>query len=272
MWPGDALRAFGLAIGQLTAPVTSATAAASYSKVEIPYDDREKEVLLASVTAALAAALVGLQAWGFLQPDAQVWGNLYSLLLLGVISLDIFLRKGVDLRIAAAGIERLVLADDERQYHCDGAAFLAGYLLGLPCFCFRPDVLEALKLLREYPDCLDGYKQPLAQRASPQQQAGRGGGAFGVGNLFSSSKEPVTKAATAGGGSAGTTTGSSRTNAVADTLNTMLAPYNAAAAAAARRSSTEELKSERDLALGRVLVWLMAPVAAEQLKYGASPH
>ena len=56
----------------------------------------------------------------------------------------------------------MILSDNERQAHCDSSAFLVGYLLGLPCFCFKPDVVEAVKLLREYPDSLNAYKQPAA--------------------------------------------------------------------------------------------------------------
>ena len=89
-------------------------------------------------------------------------------MLLGAASLDVVFRQGSALRQAAAGLERLVLSDDERQSHCDGAAFLVGYLLGLPCFCFRPDVVEALKLLREYPELLNVYKQPNAAAAAAQ--------------------------------------------------------------------------------------------------------
>lgn len=54
--------------------------------------------------------------------------------------------------------------------HCDSAAFLVGYLLGLPCFCFKPDVVEAVKLLREYPDSLNAYKQPAATLIKSQNE------------------------------------------------------------------------------------------------------
>ena len=79
------------------------------------------------------------------------------------------LRQGSSIRKAAAGLERLLLSDDERVAHCDGSALLVGYLLGLPCFCYRPDVVEAVKLLRESPDSLDAFKQPAAATACTRQ-------------------------------------------------------------------------------------------------------
>jgi hypothetical protein len=81
------------------------------------------------------------------------------------------LRQGSSIRKAAAGLERLLLSDEERVAHCDGSALLVGYLLGLPCFCYRPDVVEAVKLLRESPDSLDAYKQPAAATASARRRS-----------------------------------------------------------------------------------------------------
>ena len=81
------------------------------------------------------------------------------------------LRQGSSIRKAAAGLERLLLSDEERVAHCDGSALLVGYLLGLPCFCYRPDVVEAVKLLRESPDSLDAFKQPAAATASARRRS-----------------------------------------------------------------------------------------------------
>jgi hypothetical protein len=80
-----------------------------------------------------------------------------------VIGLDVYFREGRELKLAAAGLDRLTLRDAQRESHCDAAAFLAGYSLGLPCFCFRPDVLEALRMVKDSPQAMDAYKQPLAR-------------------------------------------------------------------------------------------------------------
>ena len=93
------------------------------------------------------------------------------------------LRQGSSIRKAAAGLERLLLTDEERIAHCDGSALLVGYLLGLPCFCFRPDVVEAVKLLRESTDSLDAYKQPIATA----KRRGSGSSGSGSGSSIGSS-------------------------------------------------------------------------------------
>jgi hypothetical protein len=82
----------------------------------------------------------------------------------GLLALDVTFRQATGIRQAAAGLDRLILRDEERQAHCDGSAFLAGYLLGLPCFCYKADVSEAVRLLSDAAESLSVYKQPAAQR------------------------------------------------------------------------------------------------------------
>jgi hypothetical protein len=52
--------------------------------------------------------------------------TLDSLACAGLFGLDIGVQKGKNSRMVAAGLDRLVLRDEERQAHCDGAAFLGG--------------------------------------------------------------------------------------------------------------------------------------------------
>jgi len=48
--------------------------------------------------------------------------------------------------LVVAGLTRLFLKDPEREARVQAATFLTAYLLGLPCFCFRPNVLETLRM------------------------------------------------------------------------------------------------------------------------------
>jgi hypothetical protein len=62
--------------------------------------------------------------------------------------LDTIFRNGSAVRAAAAGVERLILRDEEREEFVEASGLVLGYLLGLPCFAFQPDVGEAVKMLR----------------------------------------------------------------------------------------------------------------------------
>lgn len=102
--------------------------------------------------------------------------------------------------------------------------------MGLPCYCFRPDVVEALRMLRDNPSSLDSYKQPLARKTSSIPTISRS-----FFDAFTGKQQP--------------------TNTSVFTIPAL----------------PSSVAPETDVfALGRVLVWLMAPVAAEKLKYGRS--
>mmetsp|Transcript_19084 Transcript_19084/g.41458 ORF Transcript_19084/g.41458 Transcript_19084/m.41458 type:complete len:457 (-) Transcript_19084:175-1545(-) len=47
------------------------------------------------------------------------------------------------------GFNRLIQVDTERECECEAAAFYAAYTLGLPCFSFRPNALEAAVMVAE---------------------------------------------------------------------------------------------------------------------------
>jgi hypothetical protein len=53
------------------------------------------------------------------------------------------------------GLTRLVSVDTERECQCEAAAFFAAYSLGLPCFSFRPNALEAAVMLFESKDATE---------------------------------------------------------------------------------------------------------------------
>jgi len=204
------------------------------------------------------------------------------------------LHQGNSIRQAAAGLERLLLSDAERVAHCDASALLVGYLLGLPCFCFRPDVVEAVKLLRESVDSLDAYQQPAASRRRNRPVTG------------SSSSSKVNFLKMFQGGEGGSTRGDDRKDkrSVKDQEKDQLSiqrgglsmtHYHLTSSVLMMISActdvssvdyvlssvdldadlsvytdttTEGLEERRLLRLGRLLVWLIAPVAAETMRYG----
>lgn len=47
------------------------------------------------------------------------------------------------------GLNRLLKVDTERECECEAASFFTAYSLGLPCFSFRPNALEAAVLVAE---------------------------------------------------------------------------------------------------------------------------
>lgn len=59
---------------------------------------------------------------------------------------------GESVKVVMSGLNRLFLRDPEREARVQAATFLSAYLLGLPCFCFSPNVLEAVRLGQEVED------------------------------------------------------------------------------------------------------------------------
>jgi len=57
--------------------------------------------------------------------------------------------KGEASSTVVAGLTRLLSVDTERECQCEAAALFVGYSLGLPCFAFRPNSLEAVVLIFE---------------------------------------------------------------------------------------------------------------------------
>ena len=210
------LRAFGVINSMLVDPFT--TAREVLPSTALPEDDRELEIVLASATAALVATYLALQAGSIFDQGLNNWGTLVFGIVVLLGGVDIALTQGMSLRKAAAGLDRLVLADAEREAHADGAAFLLGYLLGLPSFCYQPDVPESLRMLQDYRESMSIFKQRAAKSLAMPQETADGDSSRALAYFV----EPHV-------GGAGDTPG---------------------------------------LAVGRILVWLLAPVAAEQLRYG----
>lgn len=151
---------------------------------QIPTDDRTQEVASA---AAFAVTVVSCELTNVLgMTDAQPVANTVLTLLIVVTVVDNFydaLRMGTQLAIrqfggsgssssastpvdlplkenlplglgygqwtgsVIRGWSRLSTFNVEREAQCEAAALYAAYVLGLPCFAFRPNALEASALL-----------------------------------------------------------------------------------------------------------------------------
>lgn len=228
---------------------------------------------------------------GFFDSDAKPVGLILGLLAVWAGIVDVLFRKGEGFKIAAAGIDRLVFKDAKREAHCDAASFLTGYLLGIPSFCYSTDVAETLKLLQNSPDILLSYQQkkvfssqkPVASATTTASQKSKlSTSTFTLKDMFlspsvrrtasnssGSNSEPVSATETAPTSSS--TPSPSSTTAEKTSLVTTLnidrqELWQKYLSASANRSTGQRDDALRSL--GRVLVWLMTPIAAEVLKYG----
>lgn len=253
------IKAFGAATGQLTTPITSATVASTLyvASPKLPTDDRESEIFCAALAGITGFTYLALQVLSVFDSDLHPWTTLVGVAALAIGGADVALTQGKNLKQAAAGFERLSLRDKERDAYTESSAFLVGYLLGLPCFCFQPDVSEALKLLRTCPGALDVYKQPVAMMAKARGGSGSSSGSSIFGDIL---------------GGIGITGLKSNKAALATRGSNLDSQDKAEANARLLKQFINVDDSARAdlLGLSRLLVWLVAPVAAETLKYGRS--
>ncbi|KAG7364885.1 hypothetical protein IV203_038088 [Nitzschia inconspicua] len=140
---------------------------------DVPRDDRGREV-----TSALAVTSVLSLCWvaGVLGLDditpltntlwvaivlVGVVDNFFDLIKFGVNtfgndkignvpdSLPLGLGSGQLTGTVVKGFSRLMQVDTERECECEASAFFTAYTLGLPCFSFRPNALEAAVMAAE---------------------------------------------------------------------------------------------------------------------------
>lgn len=279
-----AVKAFGVANGLLTTPILSASVASQLfaSKgSKMMSDDRETEVVAAASVGVSVVLFFMLQVVGWIDSDVHPYATLWGCALVLAGAADVLLSQGGILKKAAAGLERLSLRDKQRDAHTEASAFLVGYLLGLPCFCFQPDVTEALKLLRSSPGALDVYKQPVALAAAKKAVGTGSGGSGGnsPASFFSLMALPSSSAfrLTPASASAKKVVPSPPANQPQTSQNQQQQPppsndsKEAANARLLRSFLDVDANAKADLqGLSRLLVWLVAPVAAENIKYGSS--
>ncbi len=152
-----ASRVFAKGVGTLNPPprVCAATVAAIDALPTVPQDDRTLELGAGVAALLVVGGAVGVEALG---PLFHVDTGPASLLLLGTLVacvLDFTQRQGQELRLVLAGLNRMFMRDPEREARVQAATFLSAYLLGLPCFCFTPNVLETIRMAAEVPEFQD---------------------------------------------------------------------------------------------------------------------
>jgi hypothetical protein len=99
---GD-LKAFGASVGQLTAPIISADKTALFEDLAVPADERELETAYAGGVFSWGLFWVTLQISSTFNSEAAPWALLVGLLGVLAGSLDVVLRQGEGLKLAAAG-------------------------------------------------------------------------------------------------------------------------------------------------------------------------
>ncbi len=245
---GGTLKAFGLSVSQLTSPLYSATNTRFMSSNKIPQDDRDVQIISFGAVTSFSALWVLLEIIGRFDSDVHPWATLLGCAGALVGFYDLSINKGAWFQNVLGGFDRLALRDSEREAFCDSSTLLSGYLLGLPCFCYQPEVVEALKLLRDNPAALDAFKQP---RAIILKKKAAKSASTASNNIFDAFFKP------------GKLLPSSDAAVVEETKD-----ITGENESFQLTSSINNDKEEIALNLGRLLVWLYTPVAAEALKYG----
>eukprot|EP00640_Fibrocapsa_japonica_P001373 CAMPEP_0113948138 /NCGR_PEP_ID=MMETSP1339-20121228/68690_1 /TAXON_ID=94617 /ORGANISM="Fibrocapsa japonica" /LENGTH=410 /DNA_ID=CAMNT_0000955061 /DNA_START=176 /DNA_END=1408 /DNA_ORIENTATION=- /assembly_acc=CAM_ASM_000762 len=147
----------------------------------VPLDDRKEEVNAALVVLAVTFTDLFWRVWSFLsgQDDFfnKVGPDLLVLAVGGLLAFQFTSGSGEFVKQAAAGLQRLFTRDVERECNSQAASLLTAYLLGLPCYPFNPNVLEAMRLLKKPPadmeDAVEGnqawWQGLLAPTAEPAE-------------------------------------------------------------------------------------------------------
>jgi hypothetical protein len=153
------------------------------SVADVPTDNREAEVTSALAFVGCAAACVFTDV--FHLNDVTLYANLVltSMVVVGVVdnlydllkggtamaaksresdfrlpdkeSLPLSLGSGKLTGSVVSGLTRLLTVDAERESECEAAALFVAYVLGLPCFAFRPNALEGSVLVIDSTDSGD---------------------------------------------------------------------------------------------------------------------
>eukprot|EP00557_Chaetoceros_sp_GSL56_P001727 CAMPEP_0176504666 /NCGR_PEP_ID=MMETSP0200_2-20121128/16062_1 /TAXON_ID=947934 /ORGANISM="Chaetoceros sp., Strain GSL56" /LENGTH=466 /DNA_ID=CAMNT_0017904127 /DNA_START=267 /DNA_END=1667 /DNA_ORIENTATION=+ len=154
----------------------------------VPVDNRAQEITSALLTLAVVGICLILQGFGnglgLDEVTPYTSAILYSILGIGIVdnffdglkgissfiikmnseklpeavknakgiekdSMPFGLGSGAITGTVVRGLTRLWSVDTERECQCEAAAFFAAYSLGLPCFGFKPNALEAALLMFE---------------------------------------------------------------------------------------------------------------------------
>ncbi|CAJ1967013.1 unnamed protein product [Cylindrotheca closterium] len=140
---------------------------------DIPTDEREKEITSALIVGSILAFCGTVNVLGMdeISPATNfVWfliltvgalDNFYDIIKFAVKNiardklgdlpkeLPLSLGSGQVSGTVVKGFNRVLKVDTERECECEAASFFMAYSLGLPCFSFRPNALEAAVLVAE---------------------------------------------------------------------------------------------------------------------------
>eukprot|EP00535_Pseudo-nitzschia_heimii_P002892 CAMPEP_0197186504 /NCGR_PEP_ID=MMETSP1423-20130617/14081_1 /TAXON_ID=476441 /ORGANISM="Pseudo-nitzschia heimii, Strain UNC1101" /LENGTH=450 /DNA_ID=CAMNT_0042637849 /DNA_START=213 /DNA_END=1565 /DNA_ORIENTATION=- len=140
---------------------------------DVPTDERGTEISSALAVSSVlgfcwVAGVLNIEEitpfttllWTFIVAIGTL-DNFYDLIKLGVKTfandlggklpkeLPLSLGSGQLTGTVVKGFNRLIQVDTERECECEAAAFYIAYSLGLPCFSFRPNALEAAVMVAE---------------------------------------------------------------------------------------------------------------------------
>ncbi len=207
MKQGGSGKVYGSSIGSMSE--ISLDSSDSQYTIELPSDNRKGEISAALLVLTGVTSYISLQIGSVANSELHPWATLIGVMFILGTALDATFRDGIGLKDVSAGLKRLVLQDDEREEFIEASGLMIGYLLGLPCFAFQPDVTEAISMLRESRLAMDAYKTQNGKKSSSFFQT-------------------------------------------------------------AALTEYEDTTTNTIEALGRVLVWMNAPIAAETMKYGST--
>mmetsp|Transcript_18530 Transcript_18530/g.26122 ORF Transcript_18530/g.26122 Transcript_18530/m.26122 type:complete len:389 (+) Transcript_18530:44-1210(+) len=118
----------------------------------LPIDNRGEDI----IHAGAFMGIVGLDFAGdSLAPALHVDTAIPTVLTFATfaaIAYDVLKKGAESSKKVVNGLNRLFLKDLERESRTEAGAFLVGYALGLPCFAFRPNVVEALRMINSIPE------------------------------------------------------------------------------------------------------------------------
>ena len=140
----------------------------SDSKYEtsIPTDERQTEIASALFFIFVSFLYAGVQILSTIDSDFHSWATLTGGITIIAAASDAFFRDSKGLRDAAAGFKRLVLRDEEREEFIEASGLMLGYIMGLPCFAYQPDVNEAIKTLRSKQSSMYAYRMQSSEKIS----------------------------------------------------------------------------------------------------------
>lgn len=111
-----------------------------------PSDARGLEVSAASVVLGLLGFILFGQVLDIL-PGVDIPTGPLFFLTLAVFGYDRYSTEGQLLGVVSRGSNRLLSRDLQRECNIESASFIVGYLLGLPCCPFAPNVDKPLEML-----------------------------------------------------------------------------------------------------------------------------